>query len=121
MAFAVDDRFHGRGIATALLERLALYGRDQNFEYFSASVLPENSEMLDVFRDSGFEAGSTTDAGVVEVRLSLQASVASIAATDERERQATIASLRAILKPGAVAVVGTAVTIFTVRYVLSED
>ncbi len=106
VAFAVDDRFHGRGIATALLERLALYGRDQNFEYFSASVLPENSEMLDVFRDSGFEAGSTTDAGVVEVRLSLQASVASIAATDERERQATIASLRAILKPGAVAVVG---------------
>ena len=106
VAFAVDDRFHGRGIATALLERLAVYGRDQNFESFSASVLPENSEMLDVFRDSGFEAGSTTDGGVVEVRLSLQASVASIAAADERERQATIASLRAILKPGAVAVVG---------------
>ena len=71
VAFAVDDRFHGRGIATALLERLAVYGRDQNFEYFSASVLPENSEMLDVFRDSGFDVRSTTDAGVVEVRLSL--------------------------------------------------
>ncbi len=54
VAFAVDDRFHGRGIATALLERLAVYGKDQNFEYFSASVLPENAEMLDVFGDSGF-------------------------------------------------------------------
>src|SRR5688500_14532588 len=27
-AFAVDDRFHGRGIATALLERLVARGRD---------------------------------------------------------------------------------------------
>jgi acyl-CoA synthetase (NDP forming)/RimJ/RimL family protein N-acetyltransferase len=106
VAFAIDDRFHGRGIATALLERLAVYGREQNFEYFTASVLPENSEMLDVFRDSGFETGSAADAGVVEVRLSLQTSLASIAAADERERHATIASLRAILKPGAVAVVG---------------
>jgi acyl-CoA synthetase (NDP forming)/GNAT superfamily N-acetyltransferase len=106
VAFAVDDRLHGHGIATALLERLAAYGRDQLFEYFSASVLPENSEMLDVFRDSGFEVGSTTDAGVVDVRLSLQDSPTSIAAADEREREATIASLRAILKPRAIAVVG---------------
>lgn len=106
VAFAVDDAFHGRGVATALLERLVLFGREQNFEYFSASVLPENHEMLDVFRDSGFETHSTTDAGTVEVRLSLQPSTASTAAADERERQATIASLRAILKPAAVAVVG---------------
>ena len=106
VAFAVDDKFHGRGIATALLERLAVFGREHNFERFSASVLPENYEMLDVFRDSGFDVHATTDAGVVEVRLSLQSSPASIAAADERERQATIASLRAILRPYAVAVVG---------------
>ena len=106
VAFAVDDEFHGRGIATALLERLAVFGREQHFEHFSASVLPENCEMLDVFRDSGFDVHSTTDAGIVEVRLSLQSSTASIAAADDRERQATIASLRAILRPCAVAVVG---------------
>jgi acyl-CoA synthetase (NDP forming)/GNAT superfamily N-acetyltransferase len=106
VAFAVDDQFHGRGIATALLEHLALYGRDQDFEYFSASVLPENYGMLDVFRDSGFDVHSTTEAGSVEVRLSLQPSSTVVAASDERERQATIASLRAILKPHAVAVVG---------------
>ncbi|HET9468684.1 MAG TPA: GNAT family N-acetyltransferase, partial [Vicinamibacterales bacterium] len=86
VAFAVDDAFHGRGVATALLERLVLFGREQNFDYFSASVLPENHEMLDVFRDSGFETHSTTDAGTVEVRLSLQPSTGSTAAADERER-----------------------------------
>ena len=77
VAFAVDDEFHGKGIATALLERLARLGAQQDFEYFSASVLPENFEMLDVFRDSGFDAHSTTDAGSVEVRLSLQTSTTS--------------------------------------------
>ncbi len=106
VAFAIDDAFHGRGIATALLERLALHGRDQNFDHFTASVLPENSEMLDVFRDSGFEVRSTTDAGIVEVRLSLDSSTTNVAAGDERERLATIASLRAILRPRATAVIG---------------
>jgi acetate---CoA ligase (ADP-forming) len=106
VAFAVKDGFHGRGIATALLERLAVYGREQNFEYFSAMVLPENYEMLDVFRDSGFDVHSTTEAGVVEVRFSLQPSAASTAAADDRDRSATINSLRAILRPRAVAVVG---------------
>jgi acyl-CoA synthetase (NDP forming)/RimJ/RimL family protein N-acetyltransferase len=106
VAFTVDDQFHGKGIGTALLERLAELGSDQNFEYFSASVLPENVEMLDVFRHSGFEVHSTTDAGCVEVRLSLERSPAAVAAADARDRQATIASLEAILRPGAVAVVG---------------
>jgi acyl-CoA synthetase (NDP forming)/RimJ/RimL family protein N-acetyltransferase len=106
VAFAVDDEFHGRGIATALLERLAHQGAEQGFDYFSASVLGENLEMLDVFRDSGFEVHSTADSGCVEVRLSLQTSPASTAAADSRDRTATIASLRAILRPQAVAVVG---------------
>jgi acyl-CoA synthetase (NDP forming)/GNAT superfamily N-acetyltransferase len=106
VAFAVDDEFHGRGIATALLEQLARFGTDRGFEYFSASVLPENFEMLDVFRDSGFEVRSATEAGSVEVRLSLQTSAATLAATDERDRQATIASLRSILQPRSVAVIG---------------
>ena len=106
VAFAIDDNFHGKGIATALLEQLVRAGRDRDFAEFSASVLPENFEMLDVFRDSGFEVTSTTDAGCVEVLLSLRPSSASAAAADERDRHATIASLKAILRPGAVAVVG---------------
>ncbi len=106
VAFTVDDQFHGRGIATALLERLVEAGTDQDFEYFSASVLPENVEMLEVFRNSGFQVHSTTDAGSVEVRLSLRRSPASVAAVDERRHVATIASLRAILRPAAVAVIG---------------
>jgi acyl-CoA synthetase (NDP forming)/GNAT superfamily N-acetyltransferase len=106
VAFAVDDEFHGKGIATALLERLARVGLDHGFESFTAGVLPENFEMLDVFRDSGFDVHSTNEQGCVDVRLSLQSSSASIAASDERDRKATLASLRAILTPRSVAVIG---------------
>jgi len=53
VAFVVDDQLHGKGIATALLEQLARSGTDAALERFTATVLPENSEMLAVFRDSG--------------------------------------------------------------------
>ena len=62
--------------------------------------------MLDVFRDSGFEVHSTTDAGSVEVRLSLQTSPASLDAADNRDRTRRSPLSRAILQPGAVAVIG---------------
>jgi acetyl coenzyme A synthetase (ADP forming)-like protein len=106
VAFAVDDRFHGRGMATALLERLVVIASDNGFLAFEAVVLAENSEMLDVFRDSGFEIRSNTTAGCVDVRLVLAPSATSVSAAEERDRIATIASLRAILEPRAVAVIG---------------
>ena len=106
VAFAVNDDFHGKGIATALLERLAVIAADNGFSSFEAAVLAENADMLDVFRDSGFAIRSKTSDGCVDVRLSLAPSITSAAASDERDRLATIASLRAILQPAAIAVIG---------------
>ena len=39
VAFAVDDQFHGKGLATALLERLAVLAAGRGFELFEASTL----------------------------------------------------------------------------------
>ncbi len=105
-AFAVDDGFHGKGIATALLDRLAFTAVNNGFREFEASVLGENQEMLDVFRDSGFEVRSTTDQGCVDLYLSLSKTETHVRAIDERDRLATIASLRPMLEPRAVAVIG---------------
>ena len=62
--------------------------------------------MLDVFRDSGFMIRSKTGSGEVEVELSLTQTVAGAAAHDERERIAAAASIRPLLSPASVAVVG---------------
>jgi RimJ/RimL family protein N-acetyltransferase len=57
-AFAVDDRFHGKGLATELLERLAAIAADHGFRRFEATTLTDNHAMLELFRDSGFEVRS---------------------------------------------------------------
>ncbi|MGE3511106.1 MAG: GNAT family N-acetyltransferase [Vicinamibacterales bacterium] len=106
VAFAVDDRFHGRGVATAMLERLAGIASSHGFRWFQAMTSVDNDAMLEVFRDSGFEVRSRSAQGVVDVRLDLAPSPDGIAAMEERHRVATLASMRPILRPASVAVVG---------------
>lgn len=106
VAFAVADGLQGKGLGTALLERLAAIAQKHDFESFEATTLLDNSNMLEVFRDSGFDMKSQTAEGVVEVRLDLTPSARGSALIDERNRIATVASLRPILEPRAVAVIG---------------
>ncbi|HEY7285644.1 MAG TPA: GNAT family N-acetyltransferase, partial [Vicinamibacterales bacterium] len=106
-AFAVADDFQGKGLGTLLLERLAAIGAQAGIRRFEATTLADNSQMLSVFRDSGFEIRSKSAGGsVVDVQLSLASSTARIAAEEDRRRRATVASLRPLLEPRNVAVIG---------------
>jgi GNAT superfamily N-acetyltransferase len=58
VAVEVADRFHGHGLATILVTRLAAVAERCGLTTFTARVLPENRAMLDVFRD-GFDAQVT--------------------------------------------------------------
>jgi RimJ/RimL family protein N-acetyltransferase len=106
VAFAVDDRFHGKGLATLLLERLAIRAAQNGFEKFQATTLVDNMAMLEVFRDSGFAIRSKTTAGVVELQLSLTPSAEGVRSAENRDRAATAASLVPMLTPRGVAVIG---------------
>jgi len=68
VALEVADHLHGRGLGTILLERLADTAERRGVTHFVAEVLPENREMLDVFRD-GFGAEVTFRHGVDAVEL----------------------------------------------------
>src|SRR5439155_801454 len=57
IAFAVADEEQGRGIATRLLEQLALRASEVGIAGFVAEVMAENRAMLGVFADAGFELG----------------------------------------------------------------
>jgi acetyl coenzyme A synthetase (ADP forming)-like protein len=106
VAFAVDDRFQGRGLGSMLLERLAVIAARHGFERFQASTLTENTPMLEVFRDSGFEIRSKTSAGCVDLQLSLTPSMEGVRTAEERDRAATARSLRPMFAPASVAVIG---------------
>ncbi len=105
-AFAVADQFQGKGLGTALLERLAVAAAGMGIRRFQATTLAGNARMLEVFRDSGFEIRSKSAGGNVDVQLSLVPSVTSVSVEEERNRRATAASLRPLLEPRAVAVIG---------------
>jgi len=105
-AFAVDDRFQGRGLGTILLERLAASAIAHGFHRLEATTLADNTAMLEVFHESGFEIRSRPESGTVAVRLSLDPTTDTIACEDRRNALATVASLRPVLEPRAIAVIG---------------
>src|SRR5665811_893454 len=67
VAFLVDDSHQGKGIGTQLLQMLTNYGRSHDVEHFQAYVLPDNLQMMRVFRNSGYELHRTIEEGVYSV------------------------------------------------------
>ena len=106
VAFLVSDEEHGHGLGSLLLEHLAAACRDNGVRRFVAEVLPENSAMIRVFNDAGFDVSRRSQAGVVSVEMSTQASARAIAAADLRESVSEARSLAPLLHPETVAVVG---------------
>jgi acyl-CoA synthetase (NDP forming)/RimJ/RimL family protein N-acetyltransferase len=112
VAFAVGDDFHGRGIATLLLEHLVSVGRARQIQVFSAQTLPENIAMLRVFSDAGLVVHRRLVDDVIEVTMPLPRDTALGAdstyldAVAGREQRADVASLGPMLAPSSVAVVG---------------
>jgi acetyl coenzyme A synthetase (ADP forming)-like protein len=106
VAFTVADDFQGRGAATRLLEQLAVRAAEVGIEEFVAEVLSENSPMLAVFRDAGFEITRTLEGGEIEVRFPIALTEQFRARVEERDHVAVAASLRPFFAPSSVAVIG---------------
>jgi acyl-CoA synthetase (NDP forming)/GNAT superfamily N-acetyltransferase len=112
IAFAVADRMHHRGIATLLLEHLVSFARGRQITAFTAETLSENTPMLKVFADAGLPVQPHQEDGVVEMTFPLPSEGDGTAldsylnAVAERERRADAASLRRVLAPESVVVIG---------------
>jgi len=71
IAFAVEEDFQGRGIASRLLRQLAAIARANGITQFEADVLAENTPMLAVLRNSGLRMRTSHGQGVVHATLFL--------------------------------------------------
>ena len=109
VAFAVADDFQRRGTGTRMLEQLAEIAADRGITRFDAEVLFSNRAMLGVFEGAGF---AVRRRGVRELTVSLDItpSEAVRERIDERDHFAAVASLRSLLAPSSIAVVGAAET-----------
>ena len=112
IALAVPDQLHGRGIGTLLLEHLVSIARQRKLHAFSAVTLAENVAMLAVFTSAGLPVQSRRDGGEVVLTFPLPADEADrrldeyLDTVAARESRADVASLRHLLQPGSIAVVG---------------
>ena len=106
VAFTVDDIHQGRGVATVLLEHLAAVAADRGLTRFVADTLPGNDKMLGLFRSAGFADAREFAGGIVRVTFPISATPTSIQAVHERERHAAAASVRRLVQPHSVAVIG---------------
>ena len=106
-AFVVEDALQGQGVGTRLLERLAELARDRGIRSFEADVLPQNSRMLEVFRNCGFaEQERRFEFGIQKVLLDITPTPAYEQHAADRSEAAAYASMRRLFEPKVVAVVG---------------
>ncbi len=106
VAFAIEDAYQGKGIGTKLVEWLANVARENNITSFEADVLGENREMMGVFRAYGFHVESELSGGVYHITFPIARTKRVVKKEEERERIATVASVRSLLYPRSVAVIG---------------
>ena len=99
-----------------MLEHLAAVARSNGIERFDAETLPDNRAMMDVFRHAGFDLSSHFDSGVIDVSFPLTPSHELELRIDERVRVAVVASIRRILNPTSIAVVGASRTAGTIGF-----
>jgi acyl-CoA synthetase (NDP forming)/GNAT superfamily N-acetyltransferase len=106
VAFNVSDAHQGRGLGSVLLEHLAAAARERGIRRFTAEVLPQNGKMVSVFRDAGYEVEHAYDDGVISLGFDIDPTDRSLAVLAAREHRAEAESLRALLTPRSVVVVG---------------
>ena len=110
VAVAVADDLQRRGIGMRMLEQLAAIGADRGIHRFVAEVVAANRPMLGVFEHAGFAVRREGSDGEVMVSLDITPTEAVLERIDERDHSAAVVSLRPILAPSSVAVVGAAAT-----------
>lgn len=106
VAFSVSDEMQGHGVGTSLLQLITAYARDHGITGFRAFVLPENVQMMRVFRNSGYEMKRTVEDGIFTVDFPVAYTDDARAKAEERERRAVTASVLPLFFPRTIAVIG---------------
>ncbi|WP_042365673.1 bifunctional acetate--CoA ligase family protein/GNAT family N-acetyltransferase [Streptacidiphilus neutrinimicus] len=119
MAAAVADDWHHRGVATLLIEHLVHAARADGVQALVADILGDNHAMQRVFSDLGLAVNRRWADGELRIEAVLdETATPYLDAVEARGSRADIASLRPLLRPGSVALVGASRRLGTVGHSL---
>ncbi|NKQ52973.1 GNAT family N-acetyltransferase [Amycolatopsis sp. K13G38] len=121
VAFVVDDSHQGRGLGSILLEHLAAAASESGLRRFVAEVLAENSAMVRVFRDAGYQVSRAIEEGVLHLEFDIDPTEESLAVARAREQAAEARSVHNLLHPRSVAVIGASADPTKVGYVVLSN
>ncbi len=110
VAFNISDDYHGKGIGSVLLEHLAALAQYRDINAFEAEVLPHNRKMLTVFAEAGYKVDRHIEDGIVSLHFDIEPTAESLSVRFAREHRAEALSMRAMLHPASVAVIGASAT-----------
>jgi len=120
MLLAIEDDYQGRGLGISILEQLANVARENGIDTFRTDVLAGNEQMMNVLKDYGFHISSELQADIYHVTLPIAQTTAIEEKELERERASTLASLRWLLKPQSIALIGASRHPGTIGYLLLQ-
>ena len=121
VAFNISDAFQGKGVGSVLLEHLAAVAQERGVAKFVADVLPQNRKMIQVFNDAGYEVSHHFDNGVIAVAFEIEPTVQSQAVRLSREHRADSVSMRSVLFPESIAVIGASRRAATIGHRLLQN
>jgi GNAT superfamily N-acetyltransferase len=75
VAIAVVDRWQGRGVGGALLNRLSAVARERGIKRFSGLILAENHRMIKLMSSLGAVVSRRTESGTLELVVDLRGPV----------------------------------------------
>jgi acyl-CoA synthetase (NDP forming)/RimJ/RimL family protein N-acetyltransferase len=106
VAFVVQDEHQGRGLGSVMLEHLAAAARERGIVRFIAEVLPENTRMLHVFEQAGYLPERDYRDGSIRLAFRIEPTARSLAVARDREHRAEARSIKLMMNPRAIAVIG---------------
>ena len=106
VALEIADAMQGNGLGTILLGQLAEAANEIGVQVLGAEVLPENHQMVKVFRDCGFPVKTHTIPGVILIEFPTSLSPEALERFERREQVAATAAMDAFFAPRSVAVIG---------------
>ena len=106
VAIVIDDNYRRKGIGTRLIECLVNAARDNGITTFEADVSAKNGDIIALLKGYGYHISRQLESDSFHVAFPIAPTQHVMHREEERDRVATIASIRHLLCPKSVALIG---------------
>ncbi|MFG2029195.1 GNAT family N-acetyltransferase [Streptomyces sp. NPDC048825] len=106
VTFTIRDDHQSEGFGRLLLEHIAAAARARGIRVLEADVLADNTRMINVFLGSGYRVETGPPGQIIHFEIAIDPQAQAVARAERREHTAVRRSLRPLLEPRSVAVIG---------------